>query len=615
MTEEKPKIHIEGFGIAGYKSFGPEIQWAYPFGKVNVFIGPNNAGKSNLLLFIAEKYAYAVGKSQNPNEAPFFEEDLHRADGAVGQIFLPLRLHCRKAIRDNKIRSDMDLFVRRLNPPDSPFFIPFQNHGEGSRIAHELINEIQNMSLHLDVWRGFSAELTTVSHPSVDENIQGTLRTLIDWTVLNKIDKPILLPAKRELNRAPNSLDYRLQNCTEYVDGQDLIAKLGHLEKPDVKTIKEDQSRFLQLQEFVREVLDDKTAKLEVPKKAEYLIIESAGKHWKLQELGTGIHEVIVIAAAAIIYTNRVICLEEPELHLHPLLQKRLISYLLRTDTQNQYFITTHSAHVMNCDGVNVFRIEKGEQGSIIRAIASESDKMAICDSLGYSPSDLLQSNYIIWVEGPSDRIYLRHWLSHWDSSLIEGIHYSILFYGGRILSHFTGASDDDATEDLIKTRKINQRGGVFIDSDKNEETEGINKTKTRVFDEFSKDSFAWVTAGRESENYYSQQDIEAALKVVHPDTDIEIKNEKTFEATKTKPERTIQLTEIFRDFVPKGVDKVKLAQHLVKEDIAPRQDLDFDPKMKELVAFIWKANGKEIKSESSHCEACKQPKPALASK
>ena len=57
-----------------------------------------------------------------------------------------------------------------------------------------------------------------------------------------------------------------------------------------------------------------------------------------------------------------------------------------------------------------------------------------------------MQANSVIWVEGPTDRIYLNHWIQPVDPALKEGLHYSIMFYGGRLLSHLT-ANDPEVDE------------------------------------------------------------------------------------------------------------------------------------------------------------------------
>jgi AAA15 family ATPase/GTPase len=45
-------MFIDGIGISGYRSFGQEVQRIGPFKKINLIIGQNNSGKSNVLRFL-----------------------------------------------------------------------------------------------------------------------------------------------------------------------------------------------------------------------------------------------------------------------------------------------------------------------------------------------------------------------------------------------------------------------------------------------------------------------------------------------------------------------------------------------------------------------------------
>jgi hypothetical protein len=53
-------MFIDGFAVSGYRSFGGQIQRIGPCSKINLFIGQNNSGKSNVLLFLANHYRDAV---------------------------------------------------------------------------------------------------------------------------------------------------------------------------------------------------------------------------------------------------------------------------------------------------------------------------------------------------------------------------------------------------------------------------------------------------------------------------------------------------------------------------------------------------------------------------
>jgi hypothetical protein len=93
---------------------------------------------------------------------------------------------------------------------------------------------------------------------------------------------------------------------------------------------------------------------------------------------------------------------------------------------------------------------------------------------LGYRAADILQSNCVIWVERPSDRLYIRRWIELIDESLVENLHYSIMFYGGKLLNHL--AISDDAVSEFIKLRLLNRHSGIVMDSDRTSPDASITK-------------------------------------------------------------------------------------------------------------------------------------------
>src|SRR5436190_5125547 len=98
-----------------------------------------------------------------------------------------------------------------------------------------------------------------------------------------------------------------------------------------------------------------------------------------------------------------------------------------------------------------------------VRRIVSAQQRWDAARELGARASDIVQSNSAVWVEGPSDRIYLNHWMRAMDQSLVEGVHYSILFYGGKVLSHFT-AEHDPEVNDLVSMLAANRNSAIIMD-------------------------------------------------------------------------------------------------------------------------------------------------------
>ena len=89
------------------------------------------------------------------------------------------------------------------------------------------------------------------------------------------------------------------------------------------------------------------------------------------------------------------------------------------------------------------------------------------------------------------------------------------MFYGGRLLSHLS-AQDDEVTE-FIKLRSLNQHLCVIMDSDKTSSQSKINDTKKRIVSEFDNGvGKAWITKGREIENYVPFDILQGAIKQIY---------------------------------------------------------------------------------------------------
>lgn len=207
---------------------------------------------------------------------------------------------------------------------------------------------------------------------------------------------------------------------------------------------------------------------------------------------------------------------EELENNLHPALQRRLFEYIYNYAIANDIivFLTTHSHIAINAffdkDNASIYHVIKENGLAEIKRIESYIDKTEILDDLDVKASDILQSNGIIWVEGPSDRIYIKRWLELFTpNEYEEGKHYQFLYYGGRLLSQYSAKEETD----LINIITTNRNAAIVIDSDKRYRSDQINDTKKRIVNEFDHlGMFQWVTKGKEIENYLPREAVESML-------------------------------------------------------------------------------------------------------
>lgn len=64
-------------------------------------------------------------------------------------------------------------------------------------------------------------------------------------------------------------------------------------------------------------------------------------------DVGFGIGQMLPIIVEGIVREDSVICVEQPEIHLHPRLQAHLADFIIETSKKNQWIIETHSESLL----------------------------------------------------------------------------------------------------------------------------------------------------------------------------------------------------------------------------------------------------------------------------
>lgn len=547
---------------------------------MNFFIGSNNSGKSTVLNFISHHVSGSKGLSFDPLERHDLNPNLSPTiDFGIPKNYIRESISKTSPQAYQKVSDLMDKLIDGLSDEEGLIWYSMEPSTRKYSIilSHEWDKIIPHNSWQT-LWINFSQYISGGNF----ETWSNFVIEKMSKSFSTNFPKSNLIPAIREISSRGNDFaDYT---------GAKLIDRLAEIQNPAYDR-REDRRSFDKINEFLANVTGHTDAKIEIPHGREHVLVHMNGRVLPLSALGTGIHEVIMIASFCTISSNEIICIEEPELHLHPLMQRKLANYLL-SKTDNQYFIATHSAAFIDTPGSSIFHVKLRDGLTSISRTILNKDRHEICLDLGYKASDLVQSNAIIWVEGPSDRIYIKHWLRKEAPHLLEGTHYSIMFYGGRLLSHLS--ADDDILDDFISLRSLNRNTAIVIDSDRRNSNGRINDTKSRIRGEFSAHGgVAWVTRGREIENYVDHAHLQEAVKSVvgksygSPLGNGLYDHALHYERATPKARRTTTTT---TDLTERNVDKVAVARAISSRE-ANLDVLDLRSRIRELADLIERAN------------------------
>ena len=111
------------------------------------------------------------------------------------------------------------------------------------------------------------------------------------------------------------------------------------------------------------------------------------------------------------------IIVENPEIFLHPRLQKVSGDILYRLCRSAQVIFSTHSANLLsNFNSRQIRQMIQGEDG--YAKICEKTDISAVLDDLGYSAGDLMNVNFVFIVEGKQDKTRLPLLLKKYYSEL-----------------------------------------------------------------------------------------------------------------------------------------------------------------------------------------------------
>ena len=138
------------------------------------------------------------------------------------------------------------------------------------------------------------------------------------------------------------------------------------------------------------------------------IIQPTQGSTRPISRMGKGMRSIYLLSLLET-YTEAaermpsIIMIEDPEIFLHPKLQKVSGEILYRLSKKNQTIFSTHSPNLLaNFNSRQIRQVVLDENGN--SRLRQKTDISAILEDLGYTANDLMNVNFVFIVEGKQDK-------------------------------------------------------------------------------------------------------------------------------------------------------------------------------------------------------------------
>jgi predicted ATPase len=498
-------MKIDSIKLSGWRSYDLGGVHIENLKSINLIIGPNNSGKSNLSKYFNYLKSIASGELSSGKLIKVATELDESQTWAWGKE----KINCEITLSsDNDFTKDDNVSYK----VDENKVTLNCSHDVSSNTS--VLNMQVNDKPIYDERNLICSDLESCKWVDPTDDVAGFSDNEFYWS--HFLSSLVFVDPIRHHSRNSNN------NQSYYFDGAKIIEELDKL-RLDRATPSNWAGYKKQIKQWLTEILSEEVTNIEIVDKDLSLDFKS-GLSFSLDQLGTGVSQIVMLLSHLWINKdmNLNVFLEEPEANLHPEAVVKLVSIFEKELVNHRFFITTHSPSLIDCLNENwaVYRTLKLPNGaSSITPNDNVIKYYETLDSLGVKASQILQSNTVLWVEGPSDRIYLKKWIDIYsDEKLKEGIDYSFLYFGGTNLASFTAL--DDIDDNLINILSTSRKAYLIADSDCSSQVnrdDGAYKaylasmltrlkaanTKNIGLDSTLEDYVkVWITEGREIENY-----------------------------------------------------------------------------------------------------------------
>ncbi|WP_420552172.1 ATP-dependent nuclease [Tenacibaculum aiptasiae] len=529
---------------------------------INFFIGANNSGKS--------RFMRGLLRLENINKVFF----------AKNESIYSILLRIKNPILIDKERTISQTQLKEIqNKIKSLVFDEIDTNNTIDELYSNEKNELNfsGLFLYKEKLKDFEEELSKIKSEELKTKIKfyidlfNKLDEELGFAKKNEIRKKTYIPILRSLLTTEHLGEHAYRNTVKKVffkektlsnnisleTGLDLWGRIDKMGRSPKKRDIEKFEFFLSKYFF-----EGKRVELLARETSESLNLISIaidnGDFRSANEIGDGIQTLLLLLFP--IFTaseNEIFYIEEPETNLHPGFQRIFIETLLTNkdilDKNLKFFFTTHSNHFLDLtlrnDKVSFFQFQKIEEGKHLIKTKIKPSKETL-DLLGVNNTSVFLANTSLWVEGPTDRLYLSKFLKlyckeHKLPYLKEDIDYAFFEYGGNLIAHYLFKETKEEIEEVDGNEvkdKINSfalSSKIYLLADNDNAKSGDEKFRRRkVLEELSNnDNFKYQnTIVKEIENLLPVKIVkEFMFELLTNETNIEIVKGINFQRSEYK--------------------------------------------------------------------------------
>ncbi|UPM45335.1 ATP-dependent nuclease [Halocatena salina] len=479
-------ITIDTFEVKNYKP----IQDSGPIniGDITTFIGKNDAGKSSFLEALS--IFLDGGKPEN--------EHFHKCE-AESISFIAKLAEVPTDLEDvltedylpdvNETFTIEKEFTRRDGTtPKAETYVNGEKMAKGAVVVDG--EELYKAKSRNFIWEYFPEPLPIFAERDVNEETK-----LKGGTFLNKLLMPVLKGGglHDEIDQQIEELKHSLEETSEGI-GERLTeymqAHLADVEKVNMRP------GSIQISKAI-------SPKIHLEDKH---LSESIDVH----ERGSGVGSLLLLSMMQAYVDLQVgegymLLFEEPGNFLHPAAERKMLDALRSiADSGGQVVITTHSQVFIDNRTAAEMYITRRDSG-ITTFERIEEDAFKAVDEIGARNSDILQSDFVIYVEGPSDVKILEtiadSYYDNWQEHNIT-------------IQHLGGTGNISHCKPR-KLKKINRHFAFLLDSDRKDREDEL-KPKVAQLREHAESAGidCHVLEHREIENYFYPDGIGEVLSI-----------------------------------------------------------------------------------------------------